>query len=580
MDDLNPGQREAVLHDGHTTVVAPPGSGKTKTVVSKIALQLQNPTCRIAAVSFTRDSSAELHERVVKQCGDKANRVMFGTFHKHCIAMLKKSKMMPNILEPGRVWEFVSRAIQSAGLSLTTVEGQKILEEIKCDPDAPITTVEGERLFKSYQALLKQNKVVDLNDVVRLCVEGLESGSIAPLPVQYLHVDEFQDTDRVQLKWVLFHARAGIRTTVVGDDDQSIYGWRAALGFKGMQAFTDAVNARQVVLSENYRCREEILSRADQLIRFNTERVSKNIIAMRGKGGSIKLERFSSRDVEASRIAEFIEMDTDRTYRSWAVLARNNALLLKIAAELRFRGIPYDIKGSKSDLWDSIPLLQYRLLIEGIAHKRWRDIEAVLHAAGLTEPDLREIADYCGSDVERLTPQSLKAATYASPEAVKRGAIIARAVPGLRTQLEAGRVKMVLSNAADAIEVALSHQIKSGDIENLYYGRDLLADRVSGPLLSRIALIKRPKDDKQNGDAEVVLLSMHGAKGLEFDKVWLPAIEEGIMPSQSEAKFSPTDEERRLLYVAMTRAKNELYISTTITGAPSSFLVQSGLLKP
>jgi superfamily I DNA/RNA helicase len=141
--------------------------------------------------------------------------------------------------------------------------------------------------------------------MLRLSVAGMESGEIKPYAFTDLIVDEFQDTDPLQYRWVELHAMAGAHVTVVGDDDQSIYGFRAALGFRGMESFASSFEARRVVLGSNYRCRDEILSAADRVIRNNVDRIPKRLVAERGAGGAVPLSRHCSRNSLRGNRARF-----------------------------------------------------------------------------------------------------------------------------------------------------------------------------------------------------------------------------------------------------------------------------------
>ena len=189
--------------------------------------------------------------------------------------------------------------MQDLGLDGKAEDVIPTIEKIKtsfgrCDAES-----EDGKLYHAYQDALARNGKIDFQDMLRLAVEGMQNGSILPYPFKYLLVDEFQDTDPLQYRWIELHAKAGSIVTVVGDDDQSIYAFREALGYRGMESFIKEFDAKPVVLGSNYRCRSEILLAADRVIRNNVDRIAKVLRAEKGAGGRVLASRHADEYIEA-----------------------------------------------------------------------------------------------------------------------------------------------------------------------------------------------------------------------------------------------------------------------------------------
>lgn len=582
---LNADQLAAVREDGHTLVVALPGSGKTHLSVSKIARLLDiNNGQQIGAVTFTRDSASELTERILREVGkEKAKRVLTGTFHSHSIKLLQQARELPTILAPAQQYALVERSIRAANLDLSIMDAIQVIEHVKCSPDLEADSLDEERLFKAYQKILDSQGLCDMQDLLRLSLAGMQSGRVPPMKVSHLLVDEFQDTDEVQLAWVMEHANQGTIITVVGDDDQSIYGWRRALGFHGMTRFAKETGARVITLSSNYRCRQEVLQRAETLIKRNVERVEKTMLAEKGAGGSIEVIATNSRLDEATLIAKRI-LDDPVCFQkgelvgvpkgSWAILARNNHLLRLIAGELQAHNIDYRL-GSGKNLWEVPPLLHLAGMLKSIADNSLLGVDLALGWTGVSEEGIERIHRVADGRVARLTSTTIDVEGLEKDEAEKL-TLFRQLFKGWVTQLQQGRLSLGINAVGQWMKNHCDFK-QRGEID---YGVTLLSQRLNGTLAERLKVVTRSQK-KQDEDLEkVYLMTMHGSKGLEFDNVWLPAVEENVIPSSSKNGFSPRDEERRLMYVAITRAKSRLYITYVPANKPSPFINEAGLTLP
>lgn len=588
---LNPEQQAAVLEDGHTLVIALPGSGKTKLSVDKIDRLLSlHPTARVGAVTFTRDAANELQKRISKKVGaERAKRVDVDTFHRHSISQLRAANCMPNLLSPAQQFNMALRARDAAGFpDIRPDQVSRIIENVKSSIDLTAETLADEQIYREYSKLLDRHNLCDMQDLVRLSLDGMRQGTVEPLNVQFLLVDEFQDTDRVQLEWVLEHTKRGIIATVVGDDDQSIYGWRHALGVDGMSHFRSQVKARLITLSTNYRCHEEILQRAGNIIVNNPTRISKTLHSHKGRGGKVEVIKTMSREREAEEIAKRILASDGKwvtqgngpdEWQEWqvppesfAVLTRSNILLRLIAAELGANSIAFTLGTSAKDIWAMPPLCHLVGLLESLAKGTTLGVDNALAWRGISEEGLQQVHHAGAGSLNRLlaSPGQIHGLEKKEQDSVIQFLSL---LQGWKAQLEHGRITLVIGGIKKWLEATTSKK----DLNDLCYGAELLGKRLEGPLASRLRVITR-KREKTDGtpDSAVQLLTMHGSKGLEFNSVWIAAVDDGTIPSSSRQGDSPIDEERRLMYVAMTRARQGLTISYATT--PSFFLKEAGLI--
>src|ERR1700754_1795697 len=379
LDELNPQQREVVELRRHCVAIACPGAGKTKTIATKAALLLSDPNATVGAVTFSKDAAVELRDRILSLAGTQAKRrLIAGTFHSLAFRQLGKR----DIATDGDRMGLLARVIAELGLAWKPEEVVPVIERIKTNFGRVEAGTADAQLYEAYQEALARNGKIDFQDMVRLAVAGMEAGDIEPYSFTDLLVDEFQDTDPLQYRWVELHARAGAHVTVVGDDDQSIYGFRAALGFRGMEGFAASFNAQRVVLGSNYRCRSEILSAADRVIRNNVERIEKVLSAERGMGGSVSTKRYDDEYADAVAAVELLQPHL-RARKSCAILARTNRILDPIEAVCRSHGVPYYRASGSSVLSRPQGALMCNLL-EIVEGRKQNGLDAVLGFPGMS----------------------------------------------------------------------------------------------------------------------------------------------------------------------------------------------------
>lgn len=589
---LNPEQQQVVDSDTHCRVVACPGSGKTRVITTKIgAILKRHPGARVCAVTFTRDAAAEIKKRTVAEIGEEKFKrfCRAGTFHSLAIRQLRNAGKLGKVAKPAEQVAFLRRAMALAGPDLSYEDATKIVETAKTSfGDCPEAETP---LYLAYAEILKRNQVEDLFDVMRNAVTLMQRKELPPYPDQFMLVDEFQDTDHIQMRWVLEHAFSGTAVTVVGDDDQSIYGWRGALGYPGMTEFVEKTKATEITLAVNYRCRAEILAAAEQLITFNSARVPKRLFASRGKGGSLSSLRFASREEEADAIvtrvlqqATPIPAEKSTVFKwtvpseSWAVLCRNRRLLDTTERALRCAGIRVRRSPGES-IWSRPPyVFMLSLMVsiqtgerDGIDHSLNYALARRVGAQAAHNVLAKIHCQYPESMHRLLDGGAIDTSEFVQEEATVVRDFCAKAL-AWRMQASCGRYEMVVRGIANWFA-----GFESGPDEKAFVAHmgDDLARSTSGSLAQRANSITNDlAGSSDNAKDGVFLYTMHGSKGLEFNNVWIIGTESTTIPSPKTEDF---EEERRLMYVAMTRAKDNLIVSSVLPDTPSPFVLDAGL---
>ncbi|MEW5890672.1 MAG: ATP-dependent helicase [Pseudomonadota bacterium] len=589
---LNDDQREAALYDGHCLTTACPGSGKTKTLAAKAAHILASTrSATVCAVTFTRESALEIRTRILQLAGPDAKpRLLAGTFHSLCFmqpapgtaregfgaAIIAKmaagaKRARPDIATEGDRRGYLRRALDLAGLSdLEEEEAMRILEVVKSfveSPQADAGTPEA-KLFHAYQDVLRRNGKIDFQDLVLAAVRGMRDGSVKPYPVDYLLVDEFQDTDELQYEWIIRHAEAGAKVTAVGDDDQSIYAWRCALGYKGMERFATDCRAHHVVLGMNYRCRSEILSAADQLVRNNVGRIAKQLEAAKGSGGETAFMQYADSEQEGAAAAEWCASWRTKGRPELAILARTNRRLDFAEAALVVRGIPYVRVGGGS-IFDRPEVSVFADIMTLAAGAGLAGLDHALSWAGVPEQDLQVLHQQLGNRLIAAKKADLEQMPI-ERKSVEAWWEFGKRLTAWRDMVQRGKPSLVIAGIAGwmADQVEKDYQVKTINLAaSVFAGID-------APLGKRAAELKnRRRSNREEQGDRVVLTTMHGAKGLEWERVWIVSAEEKVIPDEKAA----VEEERRLMYVAMTRAKEQLIVSASAKAPVSRFVWEAGL---
>ncbi|TWO71486.1 ATP-dependent helicase [Caenimonas sedimenti] len=578
MASLSPRQREAVAHDGHLLIVAGPGSGKTTTTVAKAARTLKNPARSLVMVTFTKDAAEEMRKRLVAALTraevrqPDESRLVVATFHSIAIRHLKRNGMRLKVLSPQQQDMIYRDAAMSADVDRDAWgDVQKEFERVMyaVAPDsvdvAPIT----QRVVARYRDLLRATGQTDLYTVMRDCAIGAHEGTLPPLPFTDMFVDEGQDTDDLQRLWIFAHARVGVRVTIVGDDDQSVYEWRNALGYEGMRSFLETFNAHRIELGENYRCRSEILTPAANLIQCNQRRLGKTLVAERGRGGTVAAFRTASPQNQAEALAEIIQAAPDK-HSNAAILARTNRSLDLVEIMLRGNGVPYARVGRS--IWEQPVIAGYVGLLQTLLTGSPPGLLPVLQLRNVSDQVrsdlLHSLRGNVGSFLDGEVP-TLNSMDRADAETLGD---LAKAFAYWRGQLRgaaggaAGSVREVILEVGELY----ARWSRGEHAKNLLDLCSRILSDLKGPLSGRINLVTRKERD--HSQARLVLMTMHGAKGLEFETVHIVDAND---TDDGSAVVRP-EAERRLMYVAMTRAKNCCLV--WVSGRPHPSVAEAQLV--
>jgi superfamily I DNA/RNA helicase len=567
--NLNPSQREVVDCTGHCVAVAVPGAGKTATIAAKAAALLADSSLTVGAVTFSKDAAVELRDRILALAGPAAKkRLIAGTFHSLAYKQLgKQGGKLTDIVTDGVRAAIVGQILQERGIDWKVEDALASIERSKHQLDDPHPGTVDAQLFGAYQAALARNGKIDFQDMLRMAVAGMLSGDIAPYSVDHLLVDEYQDCDSLQSRWTSLHAAAGSVVCVVGDDDQTIFGFRDALGYQGMEAFIKEFDARAVVLGKNYRSRSEILSAADKLIRNNTQRISKELLAHRGSGGSVEFKRFDDEYKEAVAAVEMLTPAL-RAGKTAAVLARTNRILDPIEAVCRSHGVKYYRAAGKSILDRPEAALMGNML-EVIQRARTTGVDALLGYSGIGTFELQQLHAQEAADGKATSAprrKDLVESGISEATADKYRDFLKR-LAEWRALCDREFYALTLDGVREWMLKYVTEDAGKRAINTCY---DVLS-QLNGTFVERLEYLRR-KNNEPAADA-LVLTTMHASKGREWHSVAIVRAEETIAPDSD----SPETEERRLFYVAVTRARDSLLISTAKKNPTSRFVLEAGL---
>lgn len=575
---FTPSQLEFITASGHCVALAGPGSGKTTSLIEKIVRTLEQPGTKIIAATFTRDAADEMTKRLTKRIGkDKleSDRITINTWHSLALNHRKKNNLSGRVLSPAHQSHLLKRVLASTLSPEEVFVAIQEFEGIKCSMDTDFNQVE-HTWFATYQNELRTLNAIDLYDAVRETALQISQKRIPPFDATHLIVDETQDNDEVQFFLADIHAGFNIITSMVGDDDQCIYEWRRARGYEGMKAFAEKRHAKVVTMGDNFRSFKAIVDSADRLISHNNGfRIPKTFVARRGVGGSVQTNATGSTEASAQAIVEGIhgwaqEVATEGLARfqvpsnSVAILARNNYLLDSAEAALIETQIKYVRSGGS--IWESEPAdLLMTLLATMVSHDS-RGLDVALQVAGLPHTIISAINQKFSGNVEAFISGQTKISGFGSYD---------DAIQQFSSRLGVLKQKAIRKENASLIGsvAALIKNVYATNSQRNIRNRNILRSvatgliAIKGPLVHRLKTA-RTTDHKSDSDNAVVLQTFHGSKGLEFENVFLLGVDEDVIPGDSEIRA-----ERRLLYVACTRAKKNLVLTYT-PGRASQFIAE------
>ena len=621
LDGMNDKQTEAVLTtEGPLLVMAGAGSGKTRVLTHRVAYLIEENNVlpwNILAITFTNKAAKEMQERVGKLLGESAQDIWVSTFHSLCVRILRRDieKLGYNraftIADTSEQRTLMKQICAELNIDTKKFDPRSILSTISNAKNALLTPKDyaaqvggnnahgmyGQvvaRAYKLYQEQLEANQALDFDDLIMKTIELFESDPETLEFYQdrfhYIHVDEYQDTNDAQYKLVHMLADKYQNICVVGDADQSIYGWRGANIENILNFERDYPNAHTVMLEQNYRSTQNILDAANEVIKNNNGRKDKNLWTENGRGDKITYYQAQNEHDEAQYIVAKIKEEHEQHgyhYNDFAILYRTNAQSRIIEETFMKSSVPYTMVGGHKfyDRKEIRDILAYLTLI--VNHRDSMSFTRVVNTPkrgiGLTSVEhLREFANDNNWSLLEAS-QNVDIANNITTRTRTKLADFGQLIKDLDQQAEylsitdltdqileqTGYNKMLQKdNSLEAqarqenldefksVTQEYDKQHEDDDADNRQKLVNFLAD---------LALVS-DQDDVDEQAPAVTLMTLHAAKGLEFPVVFLVGMEEGIFPlSRALLEDDELEEERRLAYVGITRAKKKLYLTNAVS---------------
>ena len=601
LNSLNNQQKLAVSNtEGPLQVLAGAGSGKTKVLTSRIAYLIQQKKCfgqQILCVTFTNKAASEMRERVLKLVNSKSVAFPWlGTFHSICNKMLRKNaeavglkpnftiidtldqiKLIKNILSAENI-DIKKNPPKQIAFHIDQWKNKALLPEQVKLKNQEFNLVNALKVYKIYQKRLLVMNCVDFGDLILHVVTILKKfediKKIYQRNFKYILVDEFQDTNYVQNLWLQLLTSEKKNICVVGDDDQSIYSWRGAEVKNILEFKNNYQNTQTIKLEQNYRSTENILNSATSLISNNEDRLEKNIWSELGDGEKVKIKSYFDGISEATGISDIIEQNLSKKFKLNEISILVRAAFQTREFEERFIkiGLPYRIIGGlkfyeRSEIKDALGYL--RLINQSSDDISFERI--------INNPK-RSIGDSSIKKIHDFAREKDLSLFDASQEILKENILKPKTIQNLKSFLVnmiSWKQKSKDIDHISLLEIVLdesgySSMLKNertpeadARLENLKELKSSMKNYSSlNEFLENISL-QTAIDEEWDGE-KINIMTIHSAKGLEFDAVFLPGWEEGLFPHQKSIDEKGADgieEERRLAYVAITRAKKELFIS-------------------
>ena len=590
LERLNDKQKEAVLHmDGPCLVIAGAGSGKTKVLTTRIANLIENGVedYNILAITFTNKAAKEMRERLNVIVPD--NNAFVGTFHSFGVRVIRENydalglQRNFTILDSDDVTSVIKKIMKEKDIDTKECAPAYIRNRISFIKNENLSIAEIEKFFntppekiayevyKEYIKILKVNNSVDFDDLLLLPVQLFETNKDVLERYQnrfkYILIDEYQDTNEVQYRLTKLLAKKYQNIFIVGDPDQSIYQFRGA-NYKNILNFErDYPNSKVIPLEENYRSTSYILNAANSVIRNNKDRKEKNLWSSKGEGVKVKYLRSYDEKNEVEKVIDEIKRLLDSGYhkKDIAIFYRTNGQARVVEEGFLKANMPYKVVGSfyfysRKEIKDLISYL--RLILN-------KDDEISLRRV-INVPK-RKIGNTTVANIENMA----RAMGVSMFDAIEKGKELEFKNLILELQKDSESLSLteliddVLDKSGMKAELEAEHTLEADlRLENLEEFKSITASFEEqtgsvnlGDFLEEISLVADMSEHKETND-EVTLMTIHSAKGLEFDVVFLIGMEEGIFPHQNSfTEEDGIEEERRLCYVGITRAREKLYLT-------------------
>lgn len=609
---LNPQQKKAVkITEGPLLVVAGAGSGKTSVLTRRIAYLVDEKGVlpwNILAITFTNKAASEMREREQKLLGPKANDIWMSTFHALCVRILRRDADKIgygsnfSIADSSEQLTLVKHIEKEQNLNPKTYEPRRILSAISnakndlltpaaftASSSTPFEKVSAQ-VYQEYQRRLKNDQIMDFDDLIMqtlvLFKTDPEVLHYYQNKFRYLLVDEYQDTNQAQYELCHELAAQYKNICVVGDADQSIYGWRGANMENIMNFENDYQDAavQTVKLEQNYRSTGHILSAANAVIENNHHRKAKKLWTDQGDGEKVTYYRAQSGDDEAhfiiSKIQEEVN-DHGRSYHDFAVLYRTNAQSRTVEEAFVKSNVPYQIVGGHKfyDRKEIMDIMAYLKLVANPSDSMSFNRIINTPKRGIGNVSVEKFTTFARDNdlsllkaFNHLTMTGLTA--RASNKLSDFGVKLRDAITYAKDHSVTGLTEKILQDFGytDALKAEKTIEAETR-LENLdeflsvtkrfddqYEPEDDDTNALSD-FLAEVSLLS-DQDDLANNDDQVALMTLHAAKGLEFPVVFLVGMEDGLFPlSRALLEEDQLEEERRLAYVGITRAKHKLYLT-------------------
>ncbi|KRL48265.1 superfamily I DNA RNA helicase [Levilactobacillus spicheri DSM 15429] len=610
---MNDKQTEAVLQtEGPLLVLAGAGSGKTRVLTHRVAYLIEHNHVlpwHILAITFTNKAAKEMRERVAKLLGPDGNDVWVSTFHALCVRILRRDadKLGYNraftIADTGEQRTLIKRVLQDQNLDPKKYDPRSVLGAISNAKNAlqtpammaeeagnPFETTVAQ-VYDSYQRALQANQAMDFDDLIMLTIKLFkQEASVLGYyqdKFQYIHVDEYQDTNDAQYMLVNMLAKKHDNLCVVGDGDQSIYGWRGANMENILNFEKDYPDAHVTLLEQNYRSTKTILKAANDVIQQNVNRKKKDLWTENPEGDKISYYRGQNENDEAHYVVAKIQEEREQNhhdYGDFAILYRTNAQSRVIEETLVKANIPYTMVGGHKfyDRKEIRDVLAYLTLIANPADSM--SLERIINEPkrGIGNTSLEKLRDFADMNdwSELEATQNVDLANDISSRSRNAMAKFGRTIKAIQENAVTASVSDITNDILDRTGYLdalkntknLENETRIENIEEFLSVTQKFdtdwdqedhddEDNRLVEFLADLALVSA-QDDVDEEPAEVTLMTLHAAKGLEFPVIFLMGLEEGIFPlSRAMLEEDQLEEERRLAYVGITRAQEKLYLT-------------------